>query len=151
MRTYRRTRMRRTLVFGISMFALAAASFPNGPAWASCAAPYLKVTDKLVLERGATITIEGRGFAECQDIGSCSVGLGCDSCEEPEPAEPSTILQLLLVQGDREWILGTEDAQSAEDDHLGWVRWIIEVPSDARPGRAKLVPDLGQPVRIEIR
>lgn len=151
MRDCRRMSMRRTLIFVISMLALAAAPFPHSPAWASCAAPYLKVPDALVLERGATVVIEGRGFAECQDTGSCSVGLGCDSCEEPAPAEPRTNLQLMLVQGDSEWILGTEDAQSAEDNHLGWVKWIIEVPGDARPGRAKLLPDLGLPVRVEIR
>jgi hypothetical protein len=79
--------MRRSnLVLVMTMLGLAVAPFPQPPAAASCTAPYLENADRLVLERGAAVTIDGRAFVQgCQDSMSCSVGPGCDSCEHADP------------------------------------------------------------------
>jgi hypothetical protein len=83
---------------------------------------------------------------------SCSGGLGCDSCEyDDPPPKPFENVRLRLVQGDRSWILGTSDAESAENNHQGWVSWSFDVPVGADPGSARLVSDHAQPVRIRIR
>ncbi len=43
---------------------LSAAAFPQEPATASSAAPYLEVREPLVLERGASVVIDGRAFLD---------------------------------------------------------------------------------------
>lgn len=155
MPTGRQFNMRRsTLLLVATLFGLAATPFPQPPAAASCAAPYLKITEPLVLERGVSVTIEGRAFTDggCQDSMSCSTGLGCDSCEHDDP--PSTPMEdvgLRLVQGDRSWHLDEADSGTAEDDQLGWVTWTFELPSDARPGLARLIAEHAQPAPIRIR
>ena len=53
-----------SLLLITTMLGFAAVPFPQTSASASCAAPYLKVTDRLVLQRGSTVTIEGRAFTE---------------------------------------------------------------------------------------
>ncbi|GEP32447.1 hypothetical protein NSZ01_02150 [Nocardioides szechwanensis] len=150
----RPTHMRRTpLLLLATLLGLAAAPFPQAPASASCAAPYLEITEPLVLERGADVVIEGRAFTEgCRDSMSCSAGFGCDDCEydDPPPA-PLEDVELRLVQGDRSWTLGITDAETAETDHQGWVTWSFDVPLAAEPGPARLVADHVQPVRIRVR
>jgi hypothetical protein len=133
------------------MGCLAVAPFPQTPASADCAAPYLKSDGQRVLHRGATITIEGRSFVDgCQDSMSCSVG--CGSCEYDEPSEtPMSDVRLQLVQRDRTWDLGVTDAGDAADDHLGWVAWTFTMPHGARPGPARLVATHAEPVRIRVR
>lgn len=133
------------------MLALAVAPFPKTPAAASCAGPYLKDADRIVLARGATATIEGRSFVDgCQDSMSCSVG--CDSCEyDDPPPTPMEDVGLQLVQRGRTWDLGAADAGTAEGNRLGWVTWTFDLPADAKPGPAKLVPEQAEPVRIRIR
>ncbi len=136
-----------------AMLALAVVPFPQTPAAASCAAPHLKITEEHVLKRGATVTVEGRSFADgCQDSMSCSAGLGCDSCQYNDPPRtPMEDVGLRLVQRDRTWNLGVADAGTAENNRLGWVRWTFRLPTGAMPGPAKLLPEHAEPVRIRIR
>ena len=147
-------RMRRSsLLVVTAMSGLAVAPFPQPPASASCSGPYIKDAERLVLARGATVTIEGRSFVDgCQDSMSCSVGLGCDSCEyDDPPPTPMEGVELRLVQRDRTWELGVADAEAAENNQLGWVTWTFDLPSGAKPGRATLLPENAEPVRIRIR
>lgn len=144
---------RTTLLLLAAMLGVASAPFPQPPASASCAAPYLQVTESLVLDRGASEMIEGRAFTEgCQDSMSCSGVFGCESCEyDDPPAVPLEDVELRLVQRDRSWILDSTDAETAQNNHQGWVTWNFEVPGGADRGPAKLVSDHAQPVRIRIR
>jgi hypothetical protein len=154
-RSNRQFRVRRSsLVLVTTLLGLAVLPPPQTPASASCAGPYLKDTERLVLQRGSTVTIEGRSFTDggCQDSMSCSGGLGCGSCEYVDP--PPTPMQdvgLRLVQRDRTWDLGVADAKTAESNQLGWVTWTFDLPAGAQPGPAKLVPEHAEPVRIQIR
>lgn len=143
----------RLLLLLATMLGLVSAPFPQPPASASCAAPYLKATEPLRLERGASVVIEGRAFTDgCQDSMSCSGVLGCESCEYDDPSpEPFEDVNLRLVQRDRSWLLGSTDAETAENNHLGWVTWNFDVPVDADPGPARLISDHAQPIRIRIR
>lgn len=146
--------MQRTpLLLLATMLGFASAPFPQPPASASCAAPYLKATEPLVLERGASVVIEGRAFTDgCQDSMSCSGAFGCESCEYADPPpEPFENVNLRLVQRDRSWLLGSTDAETAENNHQGWVTWYFDVPVGADPGPARLVADHAQPIRIRIR
>lgn len=144
--------MRRSaLVLATSLLALPVAPFPQSPASASCAAPHLENAEGLVLERGATATIEGRAFVHgCRDSMSC--GPGCSGCEYDDPPErPMEDVRLRLVQQGRSWDLDVADAGTADENHLGWVSWRFQVPAGVRPGRAKLVPDESEPVPVLIR
>jgi hypothetical protein len=134
-----------------TMVGLAMVPFPQAPASASCAAPYLKEAEPLVLQRATSTTIKGRAFVHgCQDSMSCSAG--CHSCEYDAPPEtPLQDVELRLVQGDRSWALGVADAGTAESNQLGWVTWTFDVPAGARPGPAKLLAEHAEPVRIRIR
>ena len=144
---------RSALLLITTMLGLAALPFPQTPASASCAGPYLEIAEPLVLDLGAPATIEGRSFADgCQDSMSCSAGLGCDSCEYNDPPPtPMEDVGLRLVQGDRTWSLGVADAETAEDNHLGWVTWTFDLPAGAKPGPARLLAEGAAPVRIRIR
>jgi hypothetical protein len=134
----------------VALLGVAAAPLPGPPASASCAAPYLDVARSSELERGASRTVEGRGFVDgCQDSEACSVG--CASCESDDPAEtPMEGVGLRLVQGQRSWLLDVADAGTAADGELGLVAWTFEVPAAARPGRARLVPDGGEAVLVRV-
>lgn len=130
----------------------AMAPFPGLSASASCAGPSLTATGPLVLERGATSTVEGRGFVDgCQDSMSCST-VGCDSCEydDPPPA-PMQNLRLRIVQDGRSWNVAVADAGTAEGDQLGQVVWTFELPAGVQPGRARLLPERAAPVPVRIR
>jgi hypothetical protein len=50
---------RSALLLATAMVGLAVLPVLQMPASAACAAPYLKASDRLVLKRGATVTIEG--------------------------------------------------------------------------------------------
>jgi hypothetical protein len=146
--------MRRSSLLLVTVtFGLAAVPFPQAPASASCAAPYLKVGDLLVLHRGSTATIEGRAFTTggCQDTGACTESFGCESCTQDPPPVPMEDVSLRLVQRDHAWNLGAVDAGSAEDRHLGWVSWTFDLPAGVKRGPAKLVPEHAQPVRVRIQ
>jgi hypothetical protein len=121
-------------------------------ATASCAAPYFKTNHKLVLDRGTTVSVEGRAFVDgCQDTGSCTEQLGWTHCDYGEKEAPLNDVPLTLVQGERRWRLGEADAGKASDDQLGWVTWTFDTPGDARPGPARLVAPSASPMRVTLR
>ena len=128
---------------------LALAPYPQAPAIGSCAGPYLKDAEHLVLSRGVTTTVEGRSFVDgCQDSMSC--GVGCEGCEyDDPPPTPMTDLQLRLRQHGQTWKLDTADADT-EDGRLGWAAWTFDLPAGVRPGRARLLPEGAQPVEVRI-
>ena len=143
---------RRFLLLVALLLGLAMLPYPGSPAVASCAGPSLEVHNGQVLERGASLLIEGRVFVDgCQDSMSCSRGLGCDSCkyDDPPPRAMDDVT-LRLVQGDRTWELGVADAEES-GDHLGWVSWPVELPRGVKPGPAMLEADPAPPVRVRIR
>lgn len=145
---------RSTLLVFATLFGLAGAPFPEPPATASCAAPYLDIDEPLVLERGASVTIEGEAFTGggCQDSMSCSDTLGCESCEHSDPPPtPMEDVRLRLAQGGRSWHLDEADSGTAEDNQLGHVTWTFDVPAGARAGPAKLIAEHSQPMPIRIR
>jgi hypothetical protein len=142
--------VKRSWVLLVTMLlGLAVAPFPQPPASASCAAPYLKAAEGLVLERGTTTTVRGVAFVDgCQDSMSCSAVPGCSHCEYDDPApKPLQDVALRLRQGDRTWKLGTADAEAA----AGRVTWTFDLPAGVRPGPARLLPGYGEPLRIRIR
>lgn len=125
---------------------LAVAPYPSGPAAASCAAPLLSNLDDVDLTRGATVTVEGRGFVDgCRDSMSCPA-FGCGECEwnDPPPA-PLSEVRLELRQQGRSWDLGVADA-----DESGAISWTFVVPGDARPGRARLI-GASRPTTVRLR
>ncbi len=135
------------------LLGLVVAPFPVGPAAAGCVGPHLEDVDRLVLRAGATASVEGRGFVDgCRDTQSCSGVGGCQQCEYDEPPEqPHRDIRLELRQDGRSWLLGTADAGTAQEQRLGWVTWTFDVPAGVDPGRAKLVAEGAQPVRVGIR
>jgi hypothetical protein len=142
----------RYIVLVAALLGLGSLPFPELGAAASCAAPYLKVEDESVLQRGTTATVEGRAFVEgCQDAGSCTEQFGCSHCDYGPEEAPLTDVRLTLVQGERRWRLGEADAGRASDNELGWVTWTFEIPDDARPGPARLVTVQSRPVRVTLR
>jgi hypothetical protein len=142
------------LLLTAALIGLAVAPLPEQPASASCAAPYLEVDERTTLSPGTTVTIEGGAFVDgCRDVMVCGSGWGCDDgCEYPDPPPvPYEDVELRLVQGQRSWVLGTSDAGTAEDDQQGRVRWTVDLPTGAEPGRARLVADHAGPVQVRIR
>lgn len=143
---------RSTLLLIAALAGLAATPYPQERAAASCPGPYLVEVEHLVLTRGTTATVEGRAFTDgCQDSIGCSVGPGCDSCDEPLPDTPQKGVELHLRQGRQTWRLGVTDAGTADDDRLGWTTWTFDVPAGANPGRATLTADGATSARVLIR
>jgi hypothetical protein len=148
--------MRRSaLALVAASVAVALAPFPPFSASASCAAPYLKGTEDLVLQPGTEVTIQGRAFVHgCQDSMGCEEGFGCDDddCEYDGPeVEPMEDVVLRLVQRGHTWQLDVADSGVADDNQLGWVTWTFTVPADVEAGPAKLVADESGPVRIRVQ
>lgn len=142
-----------TVLLLTALLALAVVPYPQVRASASCAAPYLDLSERPKFERGDRVTIEGKAFVTgCQDSESCEVGCGADSCKSDDPPPtPMRGVQLRLQQGDRTWRLDVADAAAAEDNRLGQVSWSFELPADARPGPARLLADQAEPERVQIR
>lgn len=134
-----------------TLMALAIVPAPDPPASASCPAPYLDTAGQLELQRGSTVTVEGRSFVRgCRDTMHCEVG--CGSCDYDEPPEaPMEDVALRLVQGNRTWQLGSADAGAAADNRLGRLAWTFTVPADLSEGPARLVAEQAEPERIRIR
>lgn len=140
------------LVLALGLACLAFAPYPGPRAAASCAGPYLKDVDHLVLTRGASAAVEGRAFVHgCSDSIGCTESWGCQDCTEPAPENPAADVELSLEQRGRTWRLATADAGSADDNRLGWIIWTFTVPRHANPGPAKLVAEGTSPVRILLR
>ena len=137
------------ILLATMLVSLAVAPLPQPPASASCAAPFLDAPQRLVLERGATTTVNGRAFVDgCRDTMSCSAVPGCSHCEYTDPPpEPMQEVRLRLRQGERTWKLATASAQGDG----GRVTWTFELPAGVRPGQARLLADQAGPLRIRIR
>lgn len=138
-----------------ALLAAAIAPWPTWDASAGCVAPYLRVDDarqeRPVVNRGASVTVEGRAFVEgCNDTGGSSGFPGCSS-QDDEPVLPHEDIGLRITQGDRQWELGREDAGTADDNQLGHVSWTITIPDDLRPGRARLEADASDSLPILVR
>lgn len=115
--------------------ALAVAPYPQAPARASCAGPYLELDRKPVLERGQSVTVAGVHFVDgCRDTMSCSAVPGCGGCHyDDPPPQPMTGVDLELRQSGRTWVLDTQDA-----DESGDIVWEFELPEEVQPGPARL-------------
>lgn len=136
------------------LLGLAVVPFPQDSASASCAGPGLEGTAPLVLPRHAKVTVEGRGFTRggCRDSGSCHESFGCQSCTyDDTPAVPLRAVHLRLQQRGHTWTVAVADAGTAKDQHLGRVAWTFELPRGVEAGRARLVPELAEPVWIQVR
>jgi len=64
---------------------------------------------------------------------------------------PYDDVALRLRQGGRTWLLGSVDADSAEDGRAGRVTWQVDLPPGVRPGPARLVADHARPVTVRVR
>jgi hypothetical protein len=145
--------MRRPL--SVLLLAIAAVTVP-GPrdiAAASCAGPMLQVGDQAhpVMTRGAPVTVEGKFFTVgCGDSISVTEGIGCSASKvHRDPIVPMQDVTLSIRQGGHAWELGTADAGTS-GDRLGRVRWTVVLPPSLRPGRAVLVADESQRLRVVV-
>jgi hypothetical protein len=89
---------------------------------ASCAGP--EVTHPVgEVDRGETITISGRGFGtDCYDTGSPPHGQGA-------LGEPATGIEIMMVQGDRQIVVASGDA----DERYRFTVDVV-VPAELQPG-----------------
>ncbi len=63
-----------TLLLLAALLAVAVVPYPQVGASASCAAPYLDLSEGPTFKRGAKVTVEGAAFVNgCQDSESCQV------------------------------------------------------------------------------
>lgn len=145
--------MRRTALLLLLLLGAASTPVSQSPAAASCAAPSLTVSASLVLERGASVEVEGDSYLDgCQDAMTCTSTFGCDDCAyDDAPPQPLTDVSLRLEQGARSWPLDSADAQPDGSDEPGRVVWEFDVPRAADPGPATLVSDHAEPVRVRVR
>ncbi len=122
----------------LAMILLVFIPWPGSTASADCAAPYLQIADsedKPVVVQGTTISVQGRAFVVgCDDMGDSG---GCSGDREEEV--PIKNVELSLRQGTQRWDFSTEDAGVAADSKLGQINWDLQVPPQAKPGRATLV------------
>jgi hypothetical protein len=139
--------MRPAALLVAALLAAALAPFPGSPAAASCAGSVLSIagpTDPPELQPGDALTVDGRFFVDgCDDTGGQDTFFGCE--EEHETVTPMTDVDLVLRQRGREWPLGTADATRDGD-----LSWEVRVPAGLRPGRASLVADGAQDLRVRI-
>ena len=59
-------------------------------------------------------------------------------------------INLRIRQGTEEWDLGSADADVADADQPGHVFWTITLPKDLKPGRATLIADDSEPLRVQV-
>jgi hypothetical protein len=112
-------------VLGLLAVGLAAA----GPASADCPSPSMTFFPRDV-DRGGEVIATGKYWGDnCYDTGPPPDGQG-------DLGEPLDGIQIVLVQGEREWVVGTVDAGAGDD--YGFVTRIV-VPRDAAPGDAQLL------------
>ncbi|MGD9956729.1 MAG: hypothetical protein AB7O74_15215 [Candidatus Nanopelagicales bacterium] len=145
------SRARRTagsLAFVVLLTCLATGLFLP-PARASCIGPQIAAgpsgTTPTPYQPGSTASppvasvAAGQGMAVagdffldgCDDSVGCTAG--CGGCQSYDPAEPLRGVQLVLVAGARETVLGEVDS----DDAGSW-RTEVALPSDAPPGPARI-------------
>lgn len=114
--------------------------FPLPLAHASCAGPLLGVGEAFD-DAYAPVS----GLLPAPDSGVIVSGTwfhtGCDDggqggCSWTSTQEPMLDVDLVLVQGDSSWVLGTVSASSRKDRYA--ITWEVEVPTDAQTGAATL-------------
>lgn len=111
-----------------------------GTTWADGTAPALRAE----VRPGADLLVEGRAFRDgCDDYGGSST-LGCGPTVQ-EDVRPASDVVLRVEQGGRSWPLGDADADASYE-----VAWRVELPADLRPGRARLVADGSEPLRLRV-
>ena len=148
--------MRPTLLSLITvLFGLPLAPYPVTSAAASCAAPSLRVEGhqpgqrRVELVRGQEVTVSGAGFVDgCDDGGQAPSGFGC-SGGDGEAVEPLTDVELFVLQGREQTLVGVTDAGTA-DGNRGWVSWTFTVPQTLELGPAKLRTEGSEPLRARI-
>ncbi|GAB4000260.1 hypothetical protein [Nocardioides marmoraquaticus] len=123
------------------------------PAVAGCAAPTLRVdssswdrTTRPQLAAGSPVVVEGRSLRDsCNDTGTTTVSpLGCEE-QVVDPPGPASDVALRVEQGDRSWVLGRTDADASYD-----ATWRVRLPTELRPGPARLVADGSEPLRVRV-
>lgn len=132
--------------------AVVAAPLPDQGASASCAAPYIQVGEdweRPTLRPGAEVEVTGRAFVNGCDDGGSQTAWGC-STDEGEVETPMTDVRLRIQQGSRTWELGEADALSADEGEVGHVAWTITLPTGLEPGRARLLADNAEPLRLRV-
>lgn len=124
--------------------------WPDPVARASCAAPMIALADGTTrVSPGEALTVEGTYFVHgCNDSGG-GTAFGC-SDDESEPQTPYRDVALVLRQRGHEWVLGTEDADAASGDRFGEVTWVVTLPADLRPGRARLSVTSGAALSLPV-
>ena len=96
------------------------------PASADCSGPSMSFSPQDV-DRGGEVTVTGEAWGDnCYDTGPPPNGEGV-------LGRPATDIEIVLTQGDTEWVLGTVDA----DKQYGFEEEMV-VPTDASPGDAQL-------------
>lgn len=121
----RRTIMRLLVLSIVGMLAVGLASAP--PASADCSGPSMTFIPRDA-DRGGKVTVTGKGWGDnCYDTGPPPDGEGV-------LGEPLTDIEIIVVQGAREWPVASVDA----DDDYGFVSQVV-VPQDVAPGDALLL------------
>lgn len=140
----------------LAVLGLVALAGPTGwadPAVAGCVAPTLRVagsswdrTTRPELVAGSPVVVEGRDLRDsCNDYGTTTVSpLGCEE-HVADPPGPATDVVLRVEQRGRSWLLGRADADASFD-----ATWDVRLPADLRPGRARLVADGSEPLRLRV-
>ena len=122
---WRRTVMR---LFALAMIGLVAGGLISAsPASASCSTPSMIFTPHDV-DRGGEVSVTGTGWGDnCYDTGPPPDGEGV-------LGRPVQDIDIVVVQGEEEWVVATVDA----GDHYGFGTQVV-VPQDAAPGDALLL------------
>ena len=117
---------RRLGVFAFFVGMMAAGLVSAPPASADCPGPSMSFSPQDV-DRGGEVTVTGEAWGDnCYDTGPPPNGEGV-------LGRPATDIEIVLTQGDTEWVLGTVDA----DNQYGFEKQMV-VPADASPGEAQL-------------
>lgn len=81
--------------------------------------------------RGGEVTATGERWGDnCYDTGPPPDGEGV-------LVRAATDIEIVVVQGEKEWVVATVDADDADDDYRFTTR--VNVPQDATPGDAQMI------------
>lgn len=121
----RQTIMRLLIVSIVGLFAVGLVSAP--PASADCAGPSMTFAPHDVV-RGGEVTATGERWGDnCYDTGPPPDGEGV-------LGRPLNDIEIVVIQGEREWVVATVDA---DDDYRFTTQ--VDVPQDAAPGDAEMI------------
>jgi hypothetical protein len=143
--------MRRRLLLLVLAIAAITVPAPQDVASASCVAPTLHIgdADRPVVERGSRLAVDGDFFLNgCGDAVGVSEGAGCSGPHvQREEVRPMTDITLSIRQSGHVWTLATAAAAT----EAGRVSWSVTIPRRLQPGRAILVADQAQRLRVVVR